>query len=602
MLTHDLPAQAEPTRAVPSRLDQLEAVSFALNSLKNAAEDTDAAVREFLAALESASNEVPDPAPLQLATQQLRQSLQALRDAGLDKPGLLITLMTRLLEQFVLEPATCNEAAAATLARASAALTHALRWVLDGQAFSVQPLFAPYRDLSALLGQPQVHPADLWPMPWRWLSIEVTPAFTRSNTPLDYDIALRNQMDQAVLDLVKAGTAQASQLSQASQAAQSLSEICLGLACAQIEKAAPQGKEISKPAVFWQIAGAFFQALAHESLALDVYVKRTASRVLRQYTLLSRGDVSTAQALAHDLLYFCAQASEVDKSKTPLLAGVLQAYGLDAASAADLASHERSVEQDSDYAPVGKDFLGDLEFPQLPEAQAPIAPEPSLAPPAVIALPENDIDDEQVRVIGTLRIGIPEYNIYLNEADEWSRRLQTELSEWVLELHQPLPATTVVLAQDIAQSSDQVGFLALSELAKALALALGGFAKGVSAEPAHARIFVAAAEAVRHLLHQFAAGFLKQSEPELILALERIAQTALTSLQETDERPNDQTDLQALLFAQGQGSDHEPDVAHVAQLTHLEDAIAALTLQLEGMQAQLRTLKAQAPVSVSAPP
>ena len=42
-------------------------------------------------------------------------------------------------------------------------------------------------------------------------------------------------------------------------------------------------------------------------------------------------------------------------------------------------------------------------------------------------------DDEQVKVIGPLRISIPLFNIYLNEADELSRRLGTELAEWALE-------------------------------------------------------------------------------------------------------------------------------------------------------------------------
>jgi chemosensory pili system protein ChpA (sensor histidine kinase/response regulator) len=38
--------------------------------------------------------------------------------------------------------------------------------------------------------------------------------------------------------------------------------------------------------------------------------------------------------------------------------------------------------------------------------------------------------DEQVKLIGDLRIPIPLFNIYLNEADELSRRLSTELAEW----------------------------------------------------------------------------------------------------------------------------------------------------------------------------
>ena len=42
-------------------------------------------------------------------------------------------------------------------------------------------------------------------------------------------------------------------------------------------------------------------------------------------------------------------------------------------------------------------------------------------------------DDESIKMVGPLRIGIPLFNIYLNEADELSRRLTTELAEWAME-------------------------------------------------------------------------------------------------------------------------------------------------------------------------
>jgi len=66
-----------------------------------------------------------------------------------------------------------------------------------------------------------------------------------------------------------------------------------------------------------------------------------------------------------------------------------------------------------------------------------------------------------------LRIGLALYNVYLNEADEWSRRLLTELSEWVLELDQRLPDSAIALAHSLAGSSATVGFAGLSELARA---------------------------------------------------------------------------------------------------------------------------------------
>ena len=76
--------------------------------------------------------------------------------------------------------------------------------------------------------------------------------------------------------------------------------------------------------------------------------------------------------------------------------------------------------------------------------------------------------DEQVKVIGALRIDIPLYNVYLNEADEWSRRLVTEVAEWAIELHHPVGDSTVALAHSLAGSSATVGFEALSTIARAL--------------------------------------------------------------------------------------------------------------------------------------
>ena len=91
--------------------------------------------------------------------------------------------------------------------------------------------------------------------------------------------------------------------------------------------------------------------------------------------------------------------------------------------------------------------------------------------PAAGAL-ADPVADDQTKVIGSLRIGIPLYNVYLNEADEWSRRLVTEVSEWALELNRPMPDSTVGLAHALAGSSATVGFHALSDIARSLEGAL----------------------------------------------------------------------------------------------------------------------------------
>ncbi|WP_374279306.1 Hpt domain-containing protein, partial [Azonexus sp.] len=154
--------------------------------------------------------------------------------------------------------------------------------------------------------------------------------------------------------------------------------------------------------------------------------------------------------------------------------------------------------------------LPDFDLPEL------TAPEPTpVAEPAPVAT----ASDEQVKVIGSLRIGIPLYNVYLNEADEWIRRLGTELTEWSLELNQPVPDSTVGLAHALAGSSATVGFHALSDMARALENALLQAQPQSRGLPAQAEAFMAAAEDIRRLLHQFAAGFLKEPDPQVLQAL-----------------------------------------------------------------------------------
>jgi HPt (histidine-containing phosphotransfer) domain-containing protein len=130
--------------------------------------------------------------------------------------------------------------------------------------------------------------------------------------------------------------------------------------------------------------------------------------------------------------------------------------------------------------------------------------------------------DDQSKVIGSLRVALPLYNVYLNEADEWSRRLITELSEWALELHRPVFDSTIELAHSLFQASGTVGFRALSEMAGALERVLRHVQRSASGSAAQARIFLETAEVMRRLLHQFAAGFLKPSDQGLLDALDAI--------------------------------------------------------------------------------
>ena len=155
------------------------------------------------------------------------------------------------------------------------------------------------------------------------------------------------------------------------------------------------------------------------------------------------------------------------------------------------------------------------------EIEAEIESTPSQA--AVLAAEAEavvDGEEEQVKLIGPLRISIPLFNIYLNEADELSRRLVTELAEWALESERhAVPESSVALAHSLAGSSATVGYADLSALARALEHALmrsRDAGRGREGEPA---LFSDAAEEIRRLLHQFAAGFLRAVEPSLMARL-----------------------------------------------------------------------------------
>jgi chemosensory pili system protein ChpA (sensor histidine kinase/response regulator) len=131
--------------------------------------------------------------------------------------------------------------------------------------------------------------------------------------------------------------------------------------------------------------------------------------------------------------------------------------------------------------------------------------------------------EDQVKVIGPLRIGIALYNVYLNEADEWSRQLATDVGEWSLESHERLPDSTIALAHSLAGSSATVGFHSLSGMARLLEAALQHLQMQGSGTREQGLVLVAAADELRRLLHQFAVGFLRDPAEGTLQALRDIA-------------------------------------------------------------------------------
>ncbi len=174
----------------------------------------------------------------------------------------------------------------------------------------------------------------------------------------------------------------------------------------------------------------------------------------------------------------------------------------------------------------------------LPTAEAAsiVEPAPSAeaAPelvPEVQPEPEPPLLDEAVKVIGPLCIDLELYNVFLNEADEWSRRLGHGLSEWGLSPTAPLDPQWSALAHSLAGGAGTVGHVGLSQLARALEHALDRAmalqAQGQVLLSDDTAVLLRAAEEARTLLHQFAAGFLKEPLPATLDALAAAAQTGV---------------------------------------------------------------------------
>ncbi len=726
--------------------------------------------------------------PLAAARQQLHQVAGALAMVGQPVPARVVSAMESAVQVFIDQPQRCQEDSASQVERAGFAVAEFLDGLLRGKALSAVALFPPYRAVSELAGAQRIHPADLWPLSWAWHLAEAPPE-SRGALAEPVGPALRARLDQAVLRIVKSGE---------TAAARELAALCDALAADAHTQGHPPACSL------WRLAGGFFEALGLSLLTPDLYVKRTASRVLVQFAALSKGDTMVSERLGQDLAFFCAQAVPADPAVAPRLMAVRQAWGLqdhvpvdyeqerfgrfdpllmaqvrkrlvaireswsalaggDASrlrgtgeqfaqmaqalvrlhppfaplaqvlvavvqdlvqqarvpraelamevatvllfleavcqdfepedpqmeprmqrlaqrlsrvhqgeapqplepwvealyrrvshrqtlgsvvdelrislaalekdldafarapghreslasvpgrlnqmrgvlsvlgldQAARAAIHMRDavtalLQSPADTLPADFDSLGNnlgalgfladmlsyqpalarklfvfderrgeltpvmgrvasppVQAPgvddsvvdpvdsPLEEAPAPEPePEPELAPapapdPAIeaVSAPEP-LPEDRVKVIGPLKVDQALFNVYLQEADEWSRRLQVEVSEWALDPRQPLPASLVTWAHSLGGSSSMIGFSVLADLARLLEASFQRTQALAWGTRQHAEAYTEAAEEIRRLLHQFAAGLLPETRSEVaqaVTALDRLEVPARTA-------------------------------------------------------------------------
>ena len=302
---------SNPATPVDNELaaSDLGPLAWVLDELRKSLDGATKALRRFVrdAELARGSNLAElDASHLRIARQQLHQAVGALEMVGLGAPAKMLRVMESLAQKFVQRPELCSEEAATRVERASFALTEYLEGVLKGKTASSVALFPQYKAVAELAGGDKAHPADLWPVEWRWLDVPLSEGVT----PLSYTPALRAQLDQSVLRVMRTGDP---------KSARRLSEQCLGLAA---------GQSALEPRAFWMICAGFFEGIALGVCPVDVYTKGAASRVLRQFASLARGDLTISERLAHDLVFFCSVAVPGPDDVADALNAVRLAYGL----------------------------------------------------------------------------------------------------------------------------------------------------------------------------------------------------------------------------------------------------------------------------------
>ncbi len=284
-------------------------LAWVLDELRKSLDGATKALKRFVRDAEMArgSNlaEV-DASHLRIARQQLHQAVGALEMVGLGAPAKMLRVMEGLAQKFVQRPELCSDDAANKVERASFALTEYLEGVLKGKSASSVALFPQYRAIAELAGGDQAHPADLWPVEWRWLDI----APLSGQPVLTFTPALRGQMDQEILQVMRTGDA---------KSARRLGEQSARLAASQA---------VIEARTFWMICAGFFEGLAFGVCPVDVFTKRAASKVLRQYASLSRGDLSISDRLAHELVFFCSISVPKEGQEALALRAVRNVYGL----------------------------------------------------------------------------------------------------------------------------------------------------------------------------------------------------------------------------------------------------------------------------------
>jgi chemosensory pili system protein ChpA (sensor histidine kinase/response regulator) len=289
--------------------DDLSALAWVLEELRKTLEAAHKSLRRYLREVVAAAGSDLDdvePAVLRTARQQIHQGVGALELVNLPEGALLLRSSEQLVQRFVARPQRLDAAGVEAIEKASQALLDYLAQKLAGKPVQAVGLFPQWRVLLELNSAERIHPADLWAHDWRLREVPDTAGGAAHQA----DAAMLASVERALLGLMRQNTPAAA--------------VALSRDCASLAQAAAGAEE----ATLWRLASAFFQAWSLGLLPPDMFLKRTASRVMAQLRSRIKGEEGFSERLAQDLLFYCARAWPRPGLQAPMLAAVHAAYDL----------------------------------------------------------------------------------------------------------------------------------------------------------------------------------------------------------------------------------------------------------------------------------
>lgn len=419
------------------------------------------------------------------AKQLLQQMGQAVQVMALPSLGQFMQAMLPALETYTHVTEAPPEKTGEILQLAACDVQAFLLAYSQGHAPSTQDLFSSYRAMRKLSGKDCAHPSDLWSNPWLMAPLPAPDDIT----PLQPDAVLRTELDQHVLALLRTGNP---------AFCTTLKELLLGLSAH-----APQTGT-------WQLSAAWMEALEYGLLDIDLYAKRMASRLLGYYASFAKGQIYAPAGMHHELLFFCFQACTQAQQRRQPIPELLEAV--------------RAHCDNATQVPVASSTANTLP-PDVKEGDTfseSTTPAPLQRPAPAPALPEFEAAPE-ILPTTTLVQGLanthqiePDLKFLLT-AQSLADQLEADIGIWLADEAATQAPSTTEHAAELSRLAWATGCTEIASLSHMLQRCLQRMHGSTSVMQRQTCQY--ACEEIRRLLHQFAAGFMRRTHPQVMQAL-----------------------------------------------------------------------------------